>query len=170
MTRLFQAGSLADMPEMRSRLRKMIQDNKDIPGALLPILQKAQNMYGYIDADVLSLAAEGLGIPVSQAASVASFYSFFNREQYGTCVIRVCRSAPCHVNGADAVLKALKNCLGIDVGGTTDDGMFSLLECECLGVCDRSPAVMINGTVYGPLTADKIPEFLEKHRPQEVIA
>lgn len=160
MKQLFQTGVFAGTPEMERRLRQVLASYAGVSGALVPVLQAAQKIYGYLDPAVLTMVAEALDMTVSQVASVASFYSFFNRKQYGKNIIRVCRSAPCHVNGAEETLRALEAALGISVGGTTADGKFSLLTCECLGVCDRAPAVMINETVYGPIHPEDISGLL----------
>lgn len=148
---------------MQKRLNKVLEDSHAAPGALLPILQEAQKIYGYLDPEVLSVIAGYLGMSVSEVASVASFYSFFNREKYGQNIIRICKSAPCHVNGAQKTFQALEEALGIHSGETTADGKFSLLTCECLGICDRAPAIMINETVYGPVRPEDISGLLAKY-------
>ena len=160
MKQLFKTGPNPGTPDMERRLRQVLADCHDVPGAVVPILQEAQKIYGYLDPSVLEIVAGGLGMSVSQVASVASFYTFFNREQYGEHIIRVCRSAPCHVGGAQETVQALEQALGISVGGTTPDRAFSLLTCECLGVCDRAPAVMIDETVYGPVRPADVPGLL----------
>lgn len=160
MKQMFQTSSFAGTPEMERRLRQVLSAYAGVSGALVPVLQEAQKIYGYLDPAVLTMVAEALDMTVSQVASVASFYSFFNRRQYGKNIIRVCRSAPCHVNGAEETRRALESALGISVGGTTEDGKFSLLACECLGVCDRAPAIMINETVYGPIHPEDVSGLL----------
>lgn len=160
MNPLFKTGPVPGTPEMERRLRRVLEDHQNMPGSLVPVLQEAQKIYGYLEPSVLPVIAEALGESVSQVASVASFYSFFNREQYGEHIIRVCRSAPCHINGAQAALQALKDALHIDIGETTPDRKFSLLTCECLGVCDRAPAIMIDETVYGPVHPEDVPDLL----------
>lgn len=163
MKKMFQTTAFAGTPEMQKRLEKVLEDLRDTPGALLPILQNAQKIYGYLAPEVLTIIAFRLGMSVSEVASVASFYSFFNREKYGQNIIRICKSAPCHVNGAQETFTALKEALGICAGETTADGKFSLLTCECLGVCDRAPAVMINETVYGPVRPEDVAALLAKY-------
>lgn len=160
MKQLFKTGANAGTPDMERRLHQVLADYHDVPGALIPVLQEAQKIYGYLEPSVLETVARELGMSVSQAASAASFYTFFNREQYGRHIIRVCRSAPCHVNSARETVQALERALGIRVGGTTPDGEFSLLACECLGVCDRAPAVMIGETVYGPVRPEDVAGLL----------
>ncbi len=151
----------SDMEIKAEKLADVIEQYKEIPGTLITVLQEAQRIYGWLSLDVMRSVADGLDLPLSQVAGVASFYSFFNHQPYGKCIIRMCKSAPCHVNGAQETLKAFERELGIEVGGTTPDGKYSLLLCDCLGVCDKSPAVLVGDRVYGPVTADEVPAFLK---------
>ena len=149
-------------PEQEAALTAVIEKYKPIPGTLITVLQEAQRIYGWLPLEVMGKIAEGLDLPLSQVAGVESFYTFFNNEPYGEHIIRMCKSAPCHVNGAAETLEALKNALGIDVGGTTADGKFSRLLCDCLGVCDKSPAVLIGDEVFGPVHPEDVPALLAK--------
>ena len=149
-------------PEQEAALAAVIKKYKPIPGTLITVLQEAQRIYGWLPLEVMQKIAEGLELPLSQVAGVESFYTFFNNEPYGEHIIRMCKSAPCHVNGAAETLEALKSALGIDVGGTTADGKFSLLLCDCLGVCDKSPAVLIGDEVFGPVHPEDVPALLAK--------
>ena len=160
MKQLFKTGPNPGTPDMERRLRQVLADYHDVPGAVVPVLQEAQRIYGYLEPSALELIAEEMGMGVSQVASVASFYTFFNREQYGKHIIRVCRSAPCHISSAQQTLQTLEQTLGIRLGGTTPNREFSLLSCECLGVCDRAPAVMIDETVYGPVRPEDVAGLL----------
>lgn len=148
------------------KMEQILAHWRDIPGNLVPVLQEAQRLYGHLPVEVLESVAAGLDLPLSQVASVASFYSFFHGEKYGRYVIRMCKSAPCHVKDAGETLAALEKELGIPVGNTTEDGVFTLLTCECLGVCDRAPAVMVNETVYGPVRPEDVPGFLKRIREE----
>jgi NADH:ubiquinone oxidoreductase subunit E len=149
-------------PEQDKALESVINQYKEIPGTLITVLQQAQKIYGWLPLDVMKKIAEGLSLPLAQVAGVESFYTFFNNEPYGEHVIRMCKSAPCHIKGAAETLEAFKKELGIDVGGTTEDGKFTLLLCDCLGVCDRSPAVLIGDEVFGPITPADVPELIKK--------
>lgn len=149
-------------PEKDARLNAVIEEYKSIDGSLITVLQEAQRIYGWLPLEVMSRIADGMGLPLSRVAGVESFYTFFNNEPYGEHIIRMCKSAPCHIAGAEETLAALKSALGIDVGGTTADGKFSLLLCDCLGVCDRSPAVLIGDEVFGPVHPENVAELLAK--------
>lgn len=146
--------------QQETKLREIMAEYKDVRGALLPMLEKAQVTCGYLPIEALEIIADGLGIPLSKVAGTAGFYSFLSSEKCGRYVIRMCKSAPCHVNGAAATLKALEDALGIKVGETTPDGKFTLQTDDCLGICDRAPAVMVNDEVFGPVFLEAVPKFL----------
>lgn len=148
------------------QIDQIIQRWKDVPGSLVPVLQEAQRQCGHLGVEVLERVAAGLELPLSRVASVASFYSFFHAEQYGRYVIRLCESAPCHIRRTQDTLEAFRRELGVDVGQTTSDGLFTLLTCQCLGVCDRAPAVMVNETVYGPVLPEDVRGLLQTLREE----
>lgn len=147
-------------PEQAEKLRRIIAEYRSREGALLPLLQKAQELYGYLPLEVQKDVASGLDLPLAEVAGVVSFYAFFNTEPCGRYIIRMCKSAPCHLQAAAETLAAIKTALGIETGQTTPDGKFSLLTCECLGVCDRAPAVMVNDEVFGPILPGNAQKFL----------
>jgi len=144
------------------RIKEIIAENRRIAGALLPVLQRIQEIYGWLPPAALEAVAEGLDIPPAEVVGTVSFYSFLNTEKPGTYIIRVCKSAPCHIQGTAATIEALEKCLGIKVGDTTSDGKFTLRACECLGICDRAPAVMVNEEVFGPVRAGDVADLLSK--------
>ncbi len=110
--------------------------------------------------DVAKVIANEMGIPLAKVYGVESFYAFFSEAPRGKNIIRMCKSAPCHVKGAKEVLAAFEEALGIKCGETTPDGKFTLETCECLGICQMSPAVLINDKVYGELTPAKVKEVI----------
>lgn len=146
--------------KQEAKLRELVGQYKNMPGALIPVLQKAQELYGYLPIEVLKVVADGLNLPLAQVAGVASFYTFFKNEKCGKYLIRMCKNAPCHVKEAATTLKALEASLGIKVGETTPDGKFTLETCDCLGICERAPAVMVNNEVFGPLLSKDVAQFL----------
>jgi NADH:ubiquinone oxidoreductase subunit E len=154
------AAPFQGTPEQEAKLREIIAEHKDMQGGLMPLLQKAQELYGYLPIEVQKSVAEGLNLPLAEVAGVVSFYAFFTDEQYGRYIIRMCKSAPCHVKTAAATLRAFKSALGIKAGETTPDGKFTLVTCECLGLCDRAPAVMVNKEVFGPILPEDAAKFL----------
>ena len=129
---------------------------------LIPILHRIQDShkFHYIPQEVITDVAHYLNSTPSEVYGVISFYTMFSVEPRGKYVIRVCESAPCQVLGSSTVLSALEQILGIRVGETTEDHLFTLEESSCLGVCERAPAMMINEKVYGELTVEKIMEII----------
>ena len=131
---------------------------------LIPLLQKAQRIYGYLSPPVLDRVAEHLKIPVSRVYEVATFYTQFHLTPHGRNTIRVCRGTACHIKGGESILEAVEEKLGIKDGETTDDLEFSLETVACLGTCFLSPVMMINERYYGKLTPKKVIEILEQHK------
>ena len=146
------------------QLEKIITDNKGKPGALIPVLHQAQEIFGYLPEDVQQLVAEGLGIPLSEVYGVITFYSLFSTKPRGEHTIGVCMGTACYVKGAANILQAIQTELGVGVTETTDDGLFTLTVTRCLGACGLAPVITIGEDVYGRLTADKIPDILSKYR------
>lgn len=136
--------------------------------SLVSVLQDAQEIYGYLPVDVIYLIAGKLGVTPAKVMGVATFYSQFRLKKAGKHLILLCKGTACHVNGADAIAKALSEELGIEDGGTTDDGLFSLKEVACLGCCSLSPVMMIGETTYGSLTPLKAKEIVRAIKSGEV--
>lgn len=136
-------------------------------GSLIPLLQSAQDSYGYIPEKVIHYISELVKIPASEIYGVITFYAQFRLKPLGKNLIRICEGTACHVNGAKTVLSVLNDELGITVGETTDDGMFSLLSVACLGCCSLAPVMMINDETYGNLTSEKIKKTLKKIKSDE---
>ena len=130
--------------------------------ALVTILQRAQEIYGYLPSDAIYCIAERQGVSPAKVMGVATFYSQFRLKPVGKNLIMLCKGTACHVNGADSIAAALKEELGIEDGETTDDGLFSLKEVACLGCCSLSPVMMVNGTAYGSLTPQKAKEIVRR--------
>ena len=136
---------------------------------LLQILHEIQDdsPQNYISKENIDLLSEEIGIPVSDIAGTASFYSMFSFKPRGKYIIRVCASPPCHIMGAETIFEVISRELQIQKGETTTDGLFTLEETSCLGVCSVAPAVMINDTVYGHLTGEKIKNIIEQIKKKE---
>ena len=147
----------------QAALQEIILKHKGTPGALIPILHEAQNLYGYLPAEVLHEISKGLEMPEAEVYGVATFYSQFSLQKKGKYRINVCLGTACYVKGAQDVLDKLKLRLMIDVGECTDDGLFSLEACRCIGACGLAPVVTVNGEVYGRMTVDKVDEILDKY-------
>ena len=134
--------------------------------AILHELQRA-NPQNYLTGEDLRLVADYLGLPLSAVHDAVTFYSMFSLVPRGRHIIRVCNSPPCHLAGSWSLISALKEELGVDVGGTTPDGLFTLELTSCLGVCGVAPAMMIDDEVYGNLTPEKLREVLASFREEE---
>jgi NADH-quinone oxidoreductase subunit E len=133
-------------------------------GALIPLLQSAQDSYGYIPEKAIHYISELVNIPAADIYGVITFYSQFRLKPLGQYVVRICEGTACHVNGAKNILKVLQNELGIGVGETSDDGLFSLQSVACLGCCSLAPVIMINDETYGNLDADKLKRVIRQFR------
>ena len=150
--------------EKYAQLDKIIAANKGQEGAVMRTLQSAQDLFGHVPKDVQIRIAEGLGTTLSEVYGVATFYSQFALDPRGEYVIGVCLGTACYVKGSQKVLDRLSEELGIPVGGTTRDGLFTLNATRCLGACGLAPVMMINDDVYGRLTPDQIPDIIAKYR------
>ena len=149
-----------------AELEKLIADHKDQKGALMPVLQGAQELFGCVPEDVQKIIAEGLGVTLAEVYGVATFYAQFSLQPKGEHVISVCLGTACYVKGSQSVLDKLSELLEIPVGGTTADGKFTLQATRCLGACGLAPVMTIDSEVYGRLTPDQVPAILEKYRQE----
>jgi NADH-quinone oxidoreductase E subunit len=131
---------------------------------LIAVLHKVQGHYGYLSEENMYEVAQRLGVPTAKVSGVATFYHYFRLTQRGRFAISVCLGTACFVKGADAVLEAFRTELGIEIGETTADGVFSLEATRCLGVCALAPVVMINDKIYSNVKPTQIPELLKNLR------
>ena len=145
-------------------LQNVINELRDEPGALMPIMQRAQDIFGYLPEEVQHYIAKELDIPVSDIYGVATFYAQFNLEPKGKYIISVCLGTACYVKGAQQILDKLEEVLEIPAGRTTPDGLFTLNATRCLGACGLAPVIMVNDDVYGRLTPAQIPGIIDKYR------
>lgn len=129
---------------------------------LIPRLQRLQDAYGYLPEDIITLLSERTGIFITQIMGVATFYSQFRLKPSGEQTIKVCFGTACHVNGSEMVADALCDELKVKIGGTTDDGKFTLESVACLGCCSLAPVMMIGSEVYGRLTPDKARKIIRE--------
>ena len=150
-------------PEQEERLRQVIAEHKGQPGATMPVLQAAQEIFGYLPEEVQIMVAEGLDIPLSEVYGVASFYAQFSMNPKGKYQISVCLGTACYVKGADKVLDRLVTKLGIQPEECTEDGLFSLTACRCIGACGLAPVLTVNEDVYGRLVPEDVDKILAKY-------
>ena len=149
--------------EQEKELREVIAEYKGTPGALIPVLEKAQNIYGYVPIEVQKIVAEGLGVTLAEVYGVVTFYAQFALNPKGKYRISVCLGTACYVKGSQAVYDKISEVLGIGEGGCTPDGKFSLESCRCVGACGLAPVMMINDEVYGRLTPGEVAGILAKY-------
>jgi NADH:ubiquinone oxidoreductase subunit E len=147
-------------------LEPMLQEYASKPGGVIPALQIAQTRLGYLPEEVIKRIAHLFGKPYSEVAGVVTFYSFFSTVPRGTYLIRVCLGTACYVRGGNELLQALKHKLGIDVGETTADRLFSLGVGRCFGACGMAPVLMVNDDLHQRVKATKVGEILESYRAQ----
>lgn len=153
--------------ELYSVLDDVLEEYRDKPGALIPVLQITQKMFGYLPVDALKKIALKMNKPYSEVAGVVSFYSFFSTVPRGKYVVRVCLGTACYVRGGKEVLNSLKKELKIDVGETTDDRLFSVDVGRCFGACGLAPVIMVNDDVHQRVKPEGISAILKEYRNKE---
>jgi len=147
--------------ELKENLTKQIEAAEHPRELAIDIMMAVQDHYGYLSDEAMEEAAAIVGVDPLKLEELATFYTFLYREPVGKYVIHMCDSVICWMDGGESLLDHLKRKLGIGLGQTTPDGLFTLLPVCCIGYCDRSPAVLINKKAYGPLTMEKLDEILE---------
>lgn len=147
-----------------AELEQVIEEYRGMEGALIMILHKAQEIYGYLPEDVQRTVAKALDIPLTDVYGVATFYSYFSLTPRGKYRIAVCMGTACYVRGAGELLSAFERELGVKSGETTEDMSFTLQASRCIGACGLAPVLTVNEDVYGSVTADKVGEILKKYR------
>lgn len=145
------------------KLQAFIDEQKDLNGPLMPVMQYAQDIFGYLPMDVQQFIAEGLTIPMTKVYGVATFYSQFVLEEQGEHIVSLCMGTACYVKGAQQILDKLEDELKVKDGETTEDRKFTLAGTRCLGCCGLAPVMMIGEDVYGQLKPDQIPDILAKY-------
>lgn len=138
----------------------VLDDYRDTEGALIPVLQAAQAIYGYLPAQAMEKIADVLRVPISQIFGVVTFYSQFRLKPRGKHIIRLCQGTACHVRGAGAILNTLEDQLNINAGETTKDGQFTLETVACVGACSLGPVVMVDDETHGRLSPEQMPDIL----------
>ncbi len=154
----------ASEEELLARLDDVLADYRNVAGALIPVLQIAQAMFGYLPEAALRKISLALGKPYSEVAGVVGFYSFFTTVPRGKHLVRVCLGTACYVRGGKPVLQAFKDALGVEVGETTSDRMFSLDVGRCFGACGLAPVIMIDQDVHQRVKPSKVGRILDRYR------
>jgi len=149
--------------EQERQLQAVIDENKHDKSNLMVVMQKAQDIYGYLPEEVQKIIADELDIPMEKIYGIATFYSQFNLAPKGENQIQVCLGTACYVKGSGNILRRVQEKLGINTGECTPDGKFSLDACRCVGACGLAPVMMINEAVYGRLTVDDVDRILDQY-------
>ena len=149
--------------EQEAELMEVIAQYKGQDGATIPVLHKAQDIYGYLPIEVQEMIAEGLNVPLAEVYGIVTFYTQFSLEPKGDYHIGICLGTACYVKGSGDILEKFKERLSIDVGGCTPDGKFSLEATRCIGACGLAPVLTVNDEVYGRLEVKDVDEILAKY-------
>ena len=150
--------------EQEKALDKIIADHKDMQGALMPVLQQAQELYGYLPIEVQTRIAEGLGISLEEVYQVVTFYGQFSLNPNGKHRVAVCLGTACYVKGSGDIYEKFAKELGVKDGACTEDGMFSLEACRCIGACGLAPVITVNEDVHGRLTVQDVEKIIDSYK------
>ena len=148
-------------------LEPCLEKYSGVDGSLIPVLQTAQDLYGYLPIDLLAYIARRIGVKPAKVLGVVTFYTQFRTKPVGKHLILLCQGTACHVNGSGLIEEAIREFLGVDAGEISEDGLFTYNNVACLGCCSLSPAMMIGEKTYGMLDKDKTVKILEGIRKGE---
>lgn len=146
------------------RLENILSRYEGEPWDLIPVLQDIQDSYSYLPKDELQVVAQRLNVPLTQIYSVATFFKMFSLVPKGKHQIKVCLGTTCHLRGGGRVAESMSHRLGVEVGYTTKDMLFSLETVGCLGSCAQAPVIMVDDKYYGRTTVDKVPKILKQYK------
>ena len=150
--------------EQEQQLMAVIAEHKGQNGAAIPVLHKAQEIYGYLPIEVQEMISEGLDVPLAEIYGIVTFYTQFSLNPKGKYHIGVCLGTACYVKGSGDILDKIKEILGIEVGECTPDGLFSIEATRCIGACGLAPVLTVNDDVYGRLVVDDVEGIINKYR------
>ncbi len=153
--------------EQEKELLEVIAAHKGQEGATIPVLHKAQEIYGYLPIEVQTMIAEGLNVPLAEVYGIVTFYAQFSLNPKGKYKIGVCLGTACYVKGSGDILEKIKSILGIDVDECTPDGKFSIEATRCIGACGLAPVITVNEDVYGRLVVDDVEDIIKKYQDMD---
>lgn len=151
-------------PDQKEALMAVIEKHKDEKGALMPVMQEAQEIYGYLPFEVQQMIANGLGTTVEKVYGIATFYSQFALAPKGKYKISVCLGTACYVKGAQDILERISERTGLHPDECSKDGKFSLEACRCIGACGLAPVLTVNDDVYGRISKSDVDDILAKYQ------
>lgn len=154
---------MLEREEVVSRTREIVAPWKGRKGGLIPILQGAQNAFGYLPVEALQTISEELTVPLAEIYGVVTFYAQFHLKPRGRHIIRVCRGTACHVRGSLKLLQTVKESLKVEENGTTEDLRYTLEPVACIGACGLAPVIMVDTDTHGRLVPEKLKEILDHY-------
>lgn len=152
--------------EMYDQLEAYISSFEDKEGALIHVLHKAQNIFGYLPEEIQLHIARKLNIPAAKVFGVVSFYSYFTQTPRGKHTISICMGTACFVKDSDKILKKFNSVLDIETGETTADKMFTVRDVRCIGACGLAPIILVDDKVYGHVTVDDVQNIINEYRKE----
>lgn len=153
--------------ELLEQIAELAREYRGKEGSLIQVLHMAQSIYGYLPLEVQKAVADGLDVPLAEVSGVVSFYSFFSTQRRGKHTIRVCLGTACYVRGGKRIVERLNDLLGVKVGETTEDGLFTFEVARCIGACGLAPAMSIDDTVYKRVNPDNLEHILAHYTQEE---
>ena len=164
MKKILTTVAFSGTPEQEAKLDAVIEKHRGIPGALMPVLQEAQDIYGYLPLEVQKMIAIKMGISLEEVYGVSTFYSQFVLNPKGEVAIAVCLGTACYVKGSGDIINKITEILGLPAGATSSDAKYSLDATRCIGACGLAPVLTVNGEVYGKIGVADVPGILAKYQ------
>jgi NADH:ubiquinone oxidoreductase subunit E len=150
------------IPEQKEIIDQIINDNRNLPGSTMVILNELQNRIGFVSEPMQAYVARALKVPVSTVHGVVTFYSFFTTTPRGKHTIKFCMGTACYVGGIPQIMEKAKSLLGIEMGQTTKDGNITLEVCRCVGACSQAPVIVVDEETVGRVKPNKFPQIIKK--------
>lgn len=154
-------------PEHHATIDRILEENKDLPGATMVVLNSLQEAIGYISSPMQVYVAQQLGEPISRIHGVVSFYSFFTTTPRGKHTIKFCVGTACYVSGINQIIEKAKQILKIEPGQTTEDGLITLELCRCVGACSQAPVIVVDEDVQGRVKPNRFPKTIQDIKAKE---
>lgn len=157
------SNQFVETKEQQEKLAAVLEEQRNVPGSLMKVMQKAQEIYGYLPLEVQARIAEFFNVPLEEVYGIATFYAQFHTQPSGKYRVGICLGTACYVKGSGDIFEKLKKILKVDAGQTTEDLRFTLDATRCIGCCGLAPVMTVNGEVYGRLTPDEVDGILAKY-------
>lgn len=164
MAKLLEKADPLTVPEQKMMIDQILADNKDLPGAMMVVLNELQTSLGYIPLTVQAYIADKLRVPLSEINGVVSFYSFFTTVPRGRHIAKFCMGTACYVSGSPELIDKAKETLKVELDETTEDGLMTIELCRCIGACSQAPAVVVDKDVHGRVHTNNLPQILQKYK------